>query len=376
MDKTSIKKYLLNVGIILLVGGLSIYFSIGSQLSSTIDSLKNCNVFWLIIVLLLMVVHYLINAMNLTVFARVYKQDYKLTQGIVNSLAGVFFNVITPMATGGQFYQVYAFNKQGIKATFSSSILLMVFIVYQSVLVVYTTIIMVLKYTYFKSIYSGFFSLAVLGFVINLTVISGLFLGAKSKSLQDFFCNKVIKVLARLHIVKNYYETKTNTERKLEGFRIELALLQKNRPVLVKSIFLNFLKLTVLYSIPFFCSMAMDAGVSWKNFFDLIGITSFVYMISDFVPLPGASGGSEGTFYILLNVFLKGATSATLLVWRFSTYYLGLIVGGLAMSFSKELHMTKKQTSYEDKNNQDAQDEIQNIVIEDIDEIEFKDFKK
>ena len=119
--------------------------------------------------------------------------------------------------------------------------------------------------------------------------------------------------------------------------------------------------------------MAMDAGVSWKSFFDLIGITSFVYMISDFVPLPGASGGSEGTFYILLNVFLKGATSATLLVWRFSTYYLGLIVGGLTMSFSKELHMSKKQTSCE--NRQDVSD-VQSIVIEDIDEIEFKDFKK
>ena len=320
-----------------------------------------------------MALHYLINAMNLTVFAHVYKKDYKLSQGIVNSLAGVFFNGITPMASGGQFYQVYAFNKQGIKATFSSSILLMVFIVYQSVLVVYTTIIMILKYTYFKSIYSGFFFFFFLGFVINLTVISGLFLGAKSKRLQDFFCNKVIKLLAKLHIVKNYYETKTNTERKLEGFRVELALLQKNRPVLVKSIFLNFLKLTILYSSPFFCSMAMDAGVSWKSFFDLIGITSFVYMISDFVPLPGASGGSEGTFYILLNVFLKGATSATLLVWRFSTYYLGLIVGGLTMSFSKELHMSKKQTSCE--NRQDVSD-VQSIVIEDIDEIEFKDFKK
>ena len=65
----------------------------------------------------------------------------------------------------------------------------------------------------------------------------------------------------------------------------------------------------------------MNVPLSWRHFFDLIGITAFVYLISDFVPLPGASGGSEGSFYILLRYFLKGATSATLLVWRFATYY-------------------------------------------------------
>lgn len=380
MDKKSIKKYLLNVAVILLVGGLSIYFSIGSQLNSTINSLKNCNMTWLIIVFLLMGLHYLINAMNLTIFARVYKKDYKLSQGIVNSLAGVFFNGITPMASGGQFYQVYAFNKQGIKATFSSSILLMVFIVYQSVLVVYTTIIMIFRFSYFNSIYSGFLSLAIIGFVINLVVISSLFLGAKSQKLQDFFCNKVIKLLAKFHIVKNYYETKMNTERKLKGFRVELALLQKNRPVFFKSVILNVLKLTILYSIPFFCARAMGVNLSWTRFLDLIGITSFVYMISDFVPLPGASGGSEGTFYILLSVFLKGATSATLLVWRFSTYYLGLIIGGLVISFSRELHMSKRKIADENKINQDLIDGEnmnipQDIIIEDIDEVKFEDFK-
>lgn len=379
MNKKSILKYLLNVIVILFIGGLSIYLSIGSQLDSTIDSLQNCDTKWLIAVFVLMVLYYLINAMNLTVFARVYKKDYKLSQGIVNSFAGVFFNGITPMASGGQFYQVYAFNKQGIKATFSSSILLMVFIVYQSVLVAYTTIIMILRFSYFSSIYSGFFSLAIVGFIINLAVISSLFLGAKSKKLQDFFCNKVIKILAKFHIVKNYYETKTNTERKLEGFRIELTLLQKNRSVLIKSIILNIFKLTLLYSIPFFCGKAMGVDLPWDCFLDLIGITSFVYMISDFVPLPGASGGSEGTFYILLNIFLKGATSATLLVWRFSTYYVGLIVGGLTMSFSKELHMAKKTTIEESKTSHAMSEESvnisQNIIIEDIDEIGFEDFK-
>lgn len=105
-------------------------------------------------------------------------------------------------------------------------------------------------------------------------------------------------------------------------------------------------------------------------FFDLIGITAFVYLISDFVPLPGASGGSEGSFFILLRYFLKSATSATLLVWRFVTYYAGLIVGGLTMSFSRELNFAIKNDKKE------VTDNNQTIVIEEIEEIEFDDFKK
>ena len=34
----------------------------------------------------------MINDKNLTLFARVYKKDYSLKQGIVNAMAGIFFN--------------------------------------------------------------------------------------------------------------------------------------------------------------------------------------------------------------------------------------------------------------------------------------------
>ena len=229
MDKKNIKKYILNVAIILIVGGLSIYFSIGNQLEGTIKSLKHCHLGWLLVVAILMCIFYLINAMNLTLFAKVYKKDYTLKQGIVNAMAGIFFNGITPMASGGQFYQVYAFNKQGIKATYSSSILLMIFIVYQSVLVVYTSIIMLLKFVYFSKLYSGFFSLAFVGFIINLVVISTLFLGAKSEKLQNFLSNNVVKVLAKygaIDFVAPDFSDKAKAQ-KIAGHNMEALIAEK-----------------------------------------------------------------------------------------------------------------------------------------------------
>ena len=95
--------------------------------------------------------------MNLTLFAKVYKKDYTLKQGIVNAMAGIFFNGITPMASGGQFYQVYAFNKQGIKATYSSSILLMILLSIKVYWLCIHLSLCVLKFVYFSKLYSGIF---------------------------------------------------------------------------------------------------------------------------------------------------------------------------------------------------------------------------
>lgn len=342
MDKKSNKKYFLNILIILVVGGAAIYFSIGSDLEAAVKAIANANPFWIIFSIVLMAIFYLFDGAILYSFGKLYDQGYKFIQGFKNALSGTFWCGITPFASGGQFAQVYIFNKQGIPPTNSASILLMAFIVYQSVLVVYTGIIMIFRFHYYSSIYSGFFSLAILGFVINLCVIGGLFLGAKWKKLQDFFCNSVLKVLSKIRIVKNYEDTKVKVNQNLENFRIELSLLQKNIPLLVKTSLLNVGKLTIIYSIPFFAAKALHIDVQISQIFDFIGICSFIYMITAFVPIPGASGGSEGVYFLLFNHILGSGTPTTLLLWRFVTYYLGLILGGVVFATDKEINRSER----------------------------------
>ena len=183
---------------------------------------------------LIMFSYYLFDALSLWYFGKAYKQDYTFKQSFVNAISGTFFNGITPFASGGQFAQVYIFNKQGIVPTNSSSILLMCFICYQSVLVLYTGVVVLLKYNYFVTEQAGVFSLAILGFMINFAVILGLFGGAKSKRLQHFVTHNVLKLLCKMHIIKDYEMTCAKIEQYLADFREQLKFLQKNRMVLVK----------------------------------------------------------------------------------------------------------------------------------------------
>ena len=332
------KKYFFNIALILIIGGVSIYLSIGKQFDQVIHAFEEARISWIAVMGIVMFSYYLFDALSLWYFGLAYKKDYSFKQSFINAISGTFFNGITPFASGGQFAQVYIFNKQGIPPTNSASILLMCFICYQSVLVLYTGIVLLFKYQYFVEDQPAVFSLAILGFLINFVVILGLFGGAKSKKLQNFLTHNVLRFLSKIHIVKDYESTCVKIEQYLADFREQLNFLQRNKPVLVKSCLCNFMKLTIIYSMPFFAAKALNLNVSWNQFFDFLGLCSFIYLINAFLPIPGASGGSEGVYVLLFSFLGTVGTSSSLFLWRFMSYYMGLIIGGLVFSMNKEIN--------------------------------------
>lgn len=335
------KKYFFNIALILIIGGVSIYLSIGKQFDQVIHAFEEARISWIAVMGIVMFSYYLFDALSLWYFGLAYKKDYSFKQSFINAISGTFFNGITPFASGGQFAQVYIFNKQGISPTNSASILLMCFICYQSVLVLYTGIVLLFKYQYFVEDQPAVFSLAILGFLINFVVILGLFGGAKSKKLQNFLTHNVLRFLSKIHIVKDYESTCVKIEQYLADFREQLNFLQRNKPVLVKSCLCNFMKLTIIYSMPFFAAKALNLNVSWNQFFDFLGLCSFIYLINAFLPIPGASGGSEGVYVLLFSFLGTVGTSSSLFLWRFMSYYMGLIIGGLVFSMNKEINRSK-----------------------------------
>ena len=60
----------------------------------------------------------------------------------------------------------------------------------------------------------------------------------------------------------------------------------------------------------------------------LIAAATFVYFASMFVPVPGSSGGAEGSFYLFFSPFFPaGAAAPAMLLWRLLTYYAGILAG-------------------------------------------------
>lgn len=334
------KKYILNVAIIVIISATVVCLSIGNQWKQVINAFTHAKILWIVLMSIVMFLYYIFDAFSLLYFGRAYKKDYTYKQSFVNAISGTFFNGITPFASGGQFAQVYIFNKQGIAPTYSASILLMCFICYQSVLVIYTGVVLIFKYQYFMS-QPAIFSLVMLGFLINFIVIAALFGGAKSRLLQNFLTHTVLKLLYKVHIVKDYESTCFKVKNYLADFRDQLKFLQKNKPVLIRSCICNFIKLTIIYSMPFFAAKALNLNVTVTDFLDFIGLCSCIYLINAFLPIPGASGGSEGVYLLLFSFLGPVGVSSSMFLWRFMSYYMGLIIGALVFSLDKEINRTR-----------------------------------
>ena len=60
--------------------------------------------------------------------------------------------------------------------------------------------------------------------------------------------------------------------------------------------------------------------------------SAYIMVIGSFVPIPGGTGGLEFGFVQFYGHFVTGSTlSAMMLVWRFITYYFGMIVGAITL---------------------------------------------
>ena len=63
----------------------------------------------------------------------------------------------------------------------------------------------------------------------------------------------------------------------------------------------NTVRLTLLFSLPFLVGLALHIPLEWPQMLDVIALSSFVTMANSFIPIPGASGGTEVVFNLLFS---------------------------------------------------------------------------
>ena len=343
------KKYILNISIMLIVTGLAIFFVLKDDASAVFDSLATANIWYILIGLGLIMITFLSEALILFVLARLYNDEYKYRQGFFNFMIGRFFCGITPSASGGQFAQAYTFNKQGVSLTSASSILVMMFIVYQFSLILFggsTLIGCVINGSLPDGTMNVFgleldvITLSIIAFALTSSMVIIMFVLALNKNVHRFVINLIANIGVFLKIIKkNKKEEKIiamNT--KLEIFRIELKRLFSNIKVLITVLILFLINLFAFNCIPYFCFKACNVDLGVNNFMNSMAYSSFTYMVTQLIPIPGASGGAELFFNLMYAPYVNDVASlkSAILIWRTVTFFFGLIFGGLVTIFYHE----------------------------------------
>ncbi len=329
-------KKVANVIVLALVTCLVLYFSLKDNFNTIINEIINVNIFWLVISFLLALSFWFFKAIATTRIANIFKKDYSIKQGMRLVLETNFFHAITPFAVGGQPYEIYSLKKSKLKITEATNVSIVNFIVYQIALVLLGIIAIVYNHHFVLLKENDLLkNLVVIGFLVNFIVIVALFLLTCTKKINKILMKFIIKVLNKIHLVKNKDEKIKQFNEYLNEFHQGAKILLQDKKLFIKLIFVHFIGLISSYLIPLTLAYAM--GISSYTGIEAIVLSSYVMLIGAFVPIPGGTGGLEYGFMTFYGSFIKGSKlNAIMLLWRFITYYFAMILGAILLGIRKK----------------------------------------
>ena len=337
-NKDNKKKVVLNIAILLIIVAIVLYFSLKDNFNEIMKEISKLNPLFLILGIILVLAYRFSSGLALHTLTKTNTKENKLPpmNAFKLSLATMFFNGITPFATGGQPMQLYYFKKEGVSLTQSSNIILQNSILYQIALIMMGTFAIICNKTL------GIFpnndilkNLVIIGFVVNSLVCLFLFLITFGQKFSRFILNKGLVILAKMHIIKNIEDKKESLNNYITKFYESGKILIKDKKAIIKTIIFNLLSLTCLYLVPLIVIYGMGDFTS-INIVEALVASSYVMIMGAFVPTPGGTGGLEYGFINFYGYFITGSNlMATMIIWRGITYYIGMILGGIVVAFYK-----------------------------------------
>jgi uncharacterized protein (TIRG00374 family) len=264
----------------------------------------------------------------LTIMARSLNQKYPYRHGLVNALIGTFVSGITPSATGGQFAQTYAFKKQGLSATQGAGLIWMDFYINEIVLVGVTLFFFLLNMSSFRN--PSITLVFAIGLVVNISIIALLWIMVEYPKLYHIIFNWIIMILGKLRFIKNKDKIIEGWNRQMVHFHDAVEAVAGNRILVIKIASLYVVRLLMYFSTPFIVAQLLGLHVAFSQIIEFLALASFVSMANTFVPLPGASGATESLFVLVFSTVIGKAGAASMMIfWRFATFYVPLLVGGV-----------------------------------------------
>lgn len=337
------KSYAFNILLILVFTITALYLTIRDFVDEILLTLQSVQWGWLMIVLLMALFYHVMIGIIITQLTRMSNPQYKYRQGIVNAYIAAFFHGITPSASGGQFAQIYVFNKQKVALSDAASVLWLDFIVYQSTMVFTVFILMLFRFKYYFDSHSPLFIFVIFGFLINASIIVGLWALARLPRLHHWVSTRGIEIGIKLRMVKNKEKAIAFMEEQIDRFQIEKAKISTHKPLITKIVLINIVRLMFYFFLPFVVMKSLGITLlDGYSLLDVMALAAFVSMINAFIPIPGASGGTEATFILMFTTVIGYINaSATMIVWRLSNFYLIMFIGGIVFVLFKFINRNK-----------------------------------
>jgi len=328
-------KNIFNFLIIVIITGVVLYFSLKDNFVQIIETILHMNIICVILAIICYILYLFLKSVVNNMITKNFNKDYDLKKSFRMGVETNFFHAITPFSSGGQPYEIYRLTKDGVNVLNAANISIQNFIIYQLALVLLGVFAIVYNYAFDLFPNNKILgSLVTIGFVINLLVAIMLLIIILFKRMNKFLAKLFINILSFFHLVKDKELKLKQVTNHLNEFNEGGKLLLKDKVKFLKMFLIEFIALVLLYAVPFFIILGSGMNI---NIITVIVSSAYVMLIGSFVPIPGGTGGLEYGFIAFFGNFIIGSKlKAIMLIWRFITYYLGMIVGLIVLDLRKK----------------------------------------
>ena len=300
----------------------------GQEVGDAINALKSVAPKWLIFCALAYAAFVGSDALSIHYYLRGQGYPVSFPYAVYVSVCGAYYSNITPGATGGQPMQVYYLTKRDVPIGIGTSTLTVKFFCFQFMLMVFSTLLWLLYGGYVAQQLGSNIWILILGYVYNDISVCLVLLMAVNKRLVWWIIKLCIRLAVRLHLCKNPDAVMTKCQDVLDTFHSSVMSLRRRPMELLMQMLLSTVQLLSLMTVTFFIYRAFD--LTEAGYWQIITLAVLLYVSAAYTPLPGASGAQEGIFALYFSgIFPDGIRLMALLLWRFFTYYIALIVGAV-----------------------------------------------
>lgn len=250
---------------------------------------------------------------------------------------GRYYDCVTPMASGGQPFQVFYLKAGGLTSADALSVPIGKYVFGQIAFVILGVIVVISSaktgLTVGNIAQNVVSAASWVGIALNAALISTVAFFSVSKKISRKLVSGILRILERIKLIKHYEKQLEKVNKFVGEFQSAFRTYAKNKTTLVLQFLYSFAGLLLNYTIPFVIYtvfMGYDPTIWWS----LVTICMMVDLASSFIPLPGGTGASELSFTALMaSLFTSGMLFWALIFWRILTYYVYIIQGPLLMAY-------------------------------------------
>ncbi len=311
---------------IVVVCGI-LYYQITHENISSFSELKGLSFYFLPILLIIFAVVMILDAYRTNLFLKKSGNRSRPYLCYKMCAVGRYYDNITPMSSGGEPSQIFYMSHRGLDASSSISVPMARYVVSQmSWMIIGLIAVICIIFTNVMDL-SVVLIIGLLGFTINVTLLSICLILSMSKRLGNKLVVKVLRVLQKMHIVKNYEKQYDKVMKVVVSYQNTMTTYAKNKWFFIYTLFISILIYILIYTMPYVIYL-MLGGTDYSVWANMLVFGVIIELGSSIIPIPGGSGMNEISFTVVYaTVFPEGTVFWGLLFWRFMTYYIFILQG-------------------------------------------------